>query len=72
MVLVDAKLEVAFLEGCVSEIFEITCYFEDLVASPLFVFGLLVFGVVFIGVAGRIDCFLERLVVVFTTKLAAI
>jgi hypothetical protein len=72
LVLVDAELEIAFFEGCVSKIFEITCYFEDLVAGPLFVFGLLVFRVVFIGVAGRIYCFLERLVVVFPTKLAAV
>lgn len=72
LVLIDTKLEVAIFESCVSEVFKVACDFEDFIASPLLVFGLLVFGVVFVGVACCVNRLLESFSVVVAGELAAV
>lgn len=60
MVLCNAEREVAGLEGGVAEVFEGGRDGQDLVAGPFGVAGFLVFGVVFVGVAGGVGGLVGR------------
>jgi hypothetical protein len=71
-VLCEAQDEVSGLEGSVSEILNLCCDFQNLFAFPFLVPGFLVFGVVFVGVAGDVFDFLCCLVVVLARELAAV
>jgi hypothetical protein len=73
LVFLDAEVEVAFLEGGVAHVFELGCDFQNVVAFPLFVgVGLLIFGEVFVWVAGYVGCLFCGLLVVLACELTAV
>lgn len=72
LVLCDAEFESAGFEGFVAEVFEGGGDSEDVGAFPFFVGGLLVFGEVFVGVAGLVGDLLRGFGVVVAGELAAV
>ena len=72
LVLCEAELKGACFEGGVAEVFEGGADGEDLRALPFFAGGLLVFGVVFVGVAGGVGGFVGGFGVVVAGEFAAV
>lgn len=72
LVFLEAKVPIAFLERVVAHVLQLGCDFEDLYTFPFFFAGLLVFGPVFIWVAGGVRNLLGGFVIVVAAQLAAV